>query len=74
MEDADDTADGNYDRIKTTHKEIYDKFKRESQFDNPDYVMEQNDAAGTRISNRSYDLMGGDGYQASSGDNSMDGE
>ena len=72
-QDADDTGDGNYDRIKAAHKDIYTAFKRSAQFDNPDYVLEQNDAAGTRVSNQSSDLLGGDSFGGFHHDNSMDG-
>jgi len=71
--DADDTGDGNYDRIVVDFKRNLREFKRWEQFANNDFVLEQNDANGIRMYNPSYDLLGGDSLGSPIHDNSMDG-
>ena len=71
-EDADDTNDGNYDRMEKANRKLLNNYKRFSQFTNPDFVFEANDAEGNRVENESYDMRGGGQGMSNLYDNSHD--
>ncbi len=68
----DDDLDASYDKLSLRRNQLLEDLKTYHQFANTDFRMEQNDAAGTPVSNEDFNLADGGSGEPNLYDNSRD--